>query len=97
MISSACRSARSKLRALRDYVNSATGWDTTSWELIKVGERANTMSRLFNLREGLTAADDTLPRRMFEPLENGKLEGVPLNEAEFEDAISPLLSDGRLG
>jgi aldehyde:ferredoxin oxidoreductase len=72
-----------KLRALRDFVNAATGWDTTTWELLKVGERANTLSRLFNLREGFTSADDTLPQRMFEPLENGSLKGVALDPDEF--------------
>jgi len=76
-----------KLHALVNYVNAATGWDTSLWELMKVGERANTMSRLYNLREGFGAADDTLPRRMFEPLQNGKLEGVAINEGDFADAL----------
>jgi len=76
-----------KLHALVNYVNAATGWDTSLWELMKVGERANTMSRLYNLREGFSADDDTLPRRMFEPLQNGKLEGVSINEGDFGDAL----------
>lgn len=76
-----------KLKALRDYVNSATGWDMSMWELMKVGERANTMSRLFNLREGFSAADDELPERMYEPLQNGKLEGVALDRQEVADAL----------
>jgi aldehyde:ferredoxin oxidoreductase len=75
-----------KLSSLCDFINAATGWDMTTWELVKVGERANTLSRLFNLREGLTAADDVLPRRMFEPLQNGSLEGVALDEEEFFQA-----------
>jgi len=75
-----------KLSALRDFINAATGWDMTTWELVKVGERANTLSRLFNLREGFTAADDVLPQRMFEPLQNGSLEGVALDEDEFFQA-----------
>lgn len=75
-----------KLHDLRDFVNAATGWDMTSWELMKVGERANTLSRLFNLREGITSADDVLPDRMFEPLQNGSLEGVALDRDEFFQA-----------
>ena len=75
-----------KLHALRDFINAATGWDMTSWELIKVGERANTMARIFNVREGFTSADDVLPRRMFEPLQNGSLKGVALDEEEFFEA-----------
>ncbi len=77
-----------KLRPLADYINAATGWDMTEWELMKVGEKSNTMARLFNLREGFTRADDNLPQRMFEPLENGKLEGVAVDRDEFEDLLS---------
>jgi aldehyde:ferredoxin oxidoreductase len=78
-----------KLTALRDYVAAATGWDDlTMWELLKVGERANTMSRLFNLREGFSKEDDQLPQRMFDPLENGKLKGVALDREAFDRALS---------
>jgi aldehyde:ferredoxin oxidoreductase len=76
-----------KLHALADYVSAATGWDMTLWELLKVGERANTMSRLFNLREGFSMADDQLPQRMFEPLQNGKLKGIGLDPEAFDHAL----------
>lgn len=75
-----------KLHALADYINAATGWDMSMWELIKVGERANTMARLFNQREGFSVADDSLPQRIFEPLQNGKLEGIAIDRDEFEAA-----------
>ena len=39
--------------------------------MITIGARANTLSRLFNLREGLSAADDRLPRRVMTPFEEG--------------------------
>ena len=74
------------LDRLRDYVDAATGWDMSLWELLKVGERANTMSRLFNLREGFTVADDNLPDRMFEPLQSGALKGKSLDRDEFKEA-----------
>lgn len=77
-----------KLSPLADYINAATGWDMTEWELMKVGEKSNVMSRLFNLREGFTRADDNLPQRMFEPLENGKLEGVSVDKDEFERLLT---------
>ena len=86
-----------KLRPLADYINAATGWDMTEWELMKVGEKSNTMARLFNLREGFTRADDNLPQRMFEPLQNGKLEGVAVDQDEFERTAVALLQHGRLG
>ena len=72
---------------LRDFINAATGWDMSIFELMKVGERANTMARLFNVREGFTAADDTLPDRLFQPLENGPLKGVGLDREAFERAL----------
>lgn len=75
------------LNRLRDYVNAATGWDMSLFEMLKVGERANMMARLFNQREGFTAADDTLPARLFEPLRNGPLAGRALNREEFRRAL----------
>lgn len=76
-----------KLSQLCNFINAATGWDMTAWELVKVGERANTMARLYNLREGFTKADDMLPQRMFEPLQNGHLEGVAIERGEFDEAL----------
>ncbi|HID87440.1 MAG TPA: aldehyde ferredoxin oxidoreductase [Anaerolineae bacterium] len=75
------------LERLRDYVNAVTGWDMSLFELMKVGERANTMARLFNLREGFTAADDTLPQRLFEPLQRGRLAGQALDREAFARAL----------
>lgn len=76
------------LERLRDYVNAVTGWDMSLFEMMKVGERANTMARLFNLREGFTAADDTLPARMFEPLQNGALAGQAIDRDAFARALT---------
>jgi aldehyde:ferredoxin oxidoreductase len=67
-----------------EYVKAVTGWDTSLWEFMKVGERANTMMRIFNYREGFTKDDDTLPERLFEGLENGALKGVSIDRDEFE-------------
>ncbi len=42
-------------------------------ELMKIGERIVNLKRAFNLREGLTIRDDTLPKRFLrEPLFSGK-------------------------
>jgi len=67
-----------------EYIRAVTGWDTSLWELMKSGERANTMMRIFNNREGFTKADDTLPDRIFEGLENGILKGMTVDKDEFE-------------
>jgi len=43
---------------------------------MKIGERVNNLVRLFNIREGLTKDQDTLPRRFFsEPLKEGPSRG----------------------
>jgi aldehyde:ferredoxin oxidoreductase len=48
-----------------------------------VGERIVNLERLFNLKTGMTVADDTLPKRYLqEPLPDGAAEGktVPLKQ-----------------
>ena len=74
------------LSMLVDYTSAVTGWNTSLYELLKVGERSQNMARLFNIREGFTAADDNLPPRMFQPLENGALKGVAIDREAFEAA-----------
>jgi len=48
------------------------------------------MARIFNMREGFTRADDTLPERLFGGLENGKLAGMPFPRDDFQEALSNL-------
>jgi aldehyde:ferredoxin oxidoreductase len=76
------------LTRLAELVSAVTGWDTSLWELLKVGERTVTMARVFNLREGFGRKDDTLPGRLFEPLENGPLEGKAIDRKKFEEALT---------
>jgi aldehyde:ferredoxin oxidoreductase len=71
-------------------VRSATGWDIDLPELLRIGERATNLARAFNVREGFTRKDDTLPDRLFTPLEGGALAGVALNRTEFEAAMTEL-------
>ena len=53
-------------------LRAVTGWDVDAAELLATARRIVLAKRVFNLREGATAADDTLPRRMLEtPLELG--------------------------
>jgi aldehyde:ferredoxin oxidoreductase len=76
------------LTRLVELVSAVTGWDTSLWELLKVGERTVTMARVFNLREGFGRKDDTLPDRLFAPLENGPLQGKGIDRKEFEEALT---------
>ena len=68
------------------YVNSVTGWNMSLYELMKVGERSNTLARLFNCREGFTPADDVLPARMHEGIGNGALKGERVDPGQFLSA-----------
>ncbi|MHB0876173.1 MAG: aldehyde ferredoxin oxidoreductase family protein [Anaerolineae bacterium] len=76
------------LTQLTEYMSAVTGWSLSLWEIVRMAQRASTMYRVFNVREGLTADDDTLPRRFFEPLENGPLAGETVDRDEFARAKS---------
>lgn len=56
--------------------NAVTGLTVSDKELLALGERIVNLERAFNLREGLTDADDTLPERfLVEPMPNGPAKG----------------------
>ncbi len=71
---------------LVELVQAVTGWETSLYELLKVGERVYTMARAFNAREGLTAADDRIPHRFFEGFREGPAAGNALPPEAFERA-----------
>ncbi|MGB9866857.1 MAG: aldehyde ferredoxin oxidoreductase family protein [Bacillota bacterium] len=73
---------------LVDLVKAATGWETSLWELVKAGERVNTMARLFNLTHGISHADDRLPSLFFRPFVGGPLDGKnALDKDTFQTAV----------
>ncbi|MFC2071256.1 aldehyde ferredoxin oxidoreductase family protein [Chloroflexota bacterium] len=66
-------------------VSSVTGWNTTVFEIMKVGERAVNLARIFNLKEGFTSKDDNMPERFFTPQTSGPLQ-VALDSQAFQKA-----------
>ena len=54
-----------------ELVSAGTGIELSGRDLLRLGERIYNLERLFNLREGFTAMDDTLPPRFFKPLPEG--------------------------
>ena len=74
-----CHFAPWTLRQQVDMIRALTGWDYTDFEALRQGERVPTMARVFNLREGLTAADDQLPRRFFSPTPSGALKATAID------------------
>ena len=86
-----------KVNHLVEMVKAVTGWDTSLWELMKAGERATTMTRLFNLKHGLTPKDDRLPDRLFEGLAGRVPEGLEARPGGVRAGRAPLLRDDGLG
>ena len=73
---------------LARMVEAATGWSFTAYELMQVGERAATLARIFNLREGFTAADDDLAERSYQPTRDGALaQDGGLEREEVQEAL----------
>jgi len=59
-----------------DIIKALTGWEFGVEEFRKTGERIYNLERAYNVREGLTRNDDTLPKRLLEePLPEGPAEG----------------------
>lgn len=72
---------------LVDLVKAITGWNTSFWELMKLGERRIVMFRAFNAREGFTKKDDWLPERMFEAILSGPRKGQKVDKDKLKEAI----------
>jgi aldehyde:ferredoxin oxidoreductase len=72
-----------ELEPLVRYINAVTGWNMSLFELMKVGERGNTLARLFNVREGFTPDDDVLPQRLHEGIGNGPIKGERVDPEQF--------------
>lgn len=82
-----------KLKELWQLVNAATGFDyPTVGDLERVGERISTLARLFNVREGFTRAQDTLPaRNLSQPLVVGAGSGQVVELAPMLDEYYRLM------
>jgi aldehyde:ferredoxin oxidoreductase len=72
---------------LNDLVRGVTGWNTTVWELMKAGERSLTLARTFNMREGLSTADDWLPERFFAPQPSTPPPGIAVDRQDLRQAV----------
>jgi len=73
---------------LVNILAAVTGWQTSLVEILKAAERTLTMARLFNIREGFSAADDKLPNRFFQPKRNGILSTKFYDPKQLEKAKS---------
>jgi aldehyde:ferredoxin oxidoreductase len=59
-----------------DLIANVTGWEFGIEDFKRTGERAVNLSRAFNMRDGFSRADDTLPARLLEePMPDGPAKG----------------------
>jgi aldehyde:ferredoxin oxidoreductase len=70
-----------------EAVQAVTGWESSLWEILKVGERNTTMARSFNVIQGATPEDDKVPDRLFEELHGGPLDGSKISKEDTEEAV----------
>jgi len=76
-----------RLSNYRQIVAAVAGWEVTDLELLRVGERALALARLYNAREGFTPADDTHHPRFTEPLMLAGEEGASIPEDQMRKAV----------
>jgi aldehyde:ferredoxin oxidoreductase len=74
---------------LAKIFNAVTGWGWSVDDLMKAGERITNLARLFNVREGASRKDDTLPPRLAEKL----TEGATAGESFGPDVLSGMLDE----
>jgi aldehyde:ferredoxin oxidoreductase len=76
-----------RINQLPEIINAATGWETSLEELLLAVDRSINMARIFNLREGITGKNDTIPERFFEPLQTGPREGARISMNDLNEAV----------
>lgn len=75
-------------KLMAEIVSGASGWEFTEQDMWTVGERLNNICRMFNVREGFSRKDDTLPKRlMSEPLKFGLTKGELIDQANLDTML----------
>jgi len=71
-----------------EIASAATGWDVSVDEMQQIGQKRVNLMRAFNLREGLTRADDDLPKKLYrKALEGGRSDGILLEQNEIQAGV----------
>jgi aldehyde:ferredoxin oxidoreductase len=71
-----------------NLMEAVTGLTLSAEEVQAVGERINNLARAFNVREGFTRKDDTLPERlMTEPLKAGASKGHFISKEDLKKML----------
>ena len=72
-----------------NLIKLVTGWsDFNMEELMTIGERRLNLMRMFNAREGMSRAEDKLPKKFFKALQGeGRTAGRMVDEAEMNQVV----------
>jgi len=77
-----------KYENIARLASAATGWKLSVDDMTVIGERVWNLTRMFNVREGFTRKDDTLPHRIAkEPLKGGKADGRVVKPEDFNKML----------
>jgi aldehyde:ferredoxin oxidoreductase len=75
-------------KIMAEMYSQATGLPIEEDELLRVGRRIVTLEKAFNVREGATRQDDTLPWRfMHEPIKTGPRMGMTTSQEELDQML----------
>ena len=75
------------VKDLADLLSQASGLSFTEKDFERATERILSLERAFNVREGFSRNEDTLPPRMWEPVAGGPKKGFKLEKELFEQAL----------
>jgi aldehyde:ferredoxin oxidoreductase len=68
---------------MAEALSGVSGVEYGIHDVLAVGARAQTLARLFNLREGFTADDDKLPKRVMKAFKSGPAADVEITPQAF--------------
>ncbi len=77
-----------KTQEISEILSAATGIAFDEKQLLNIGERIMTVERAFNVREGATRKDDTVPYRiMYEPIPDGWSKGMRISPENLDKML----------
>jgi aldehyde:ferredoxin oxidoreductase len=76
------------LEEMGSMLGAITGWESSSYEVMEYGERRINLTKIYNIREGITADQDTLPERFFtDPITVGRWSNYSIDKGKFQEMI----------
>jgi aldehyde:ferredoxin oxidoreductase len=73
--------------AIREMIGALTGETPDADEMLSIGERNCALAHYLAARNGYSRADDGLPSRLMEPLQNGPLKGEKIAQQDLDRAL----------